>query len=170
MPGKVAPFQSIQRKGTFTLTIAIALMLATVEQIWADQPLPGPWHFKSVPCVDTSIQGVFPRIGDSRQRHFTPHDFEQSGIVVIYNSTLGTNPTVRNLKASITHYQGTAGNDVMINERPGDTVQLCFLGAPAPTEACNPDTDSRGRLYRVYDYRQNAEYEGENAQHTCGGA
>jgi hypothetical protein len=68
------------------------------------------------------------------------------------------------------HYQGDAGNGVMMSEHRGDEVQACFLGGPAPTIGCNPDKDLRGRDYRVWDYRQRKQYWGDNSEHGCGGA
>ncbi len=44
----------------------------------------------------------------------------------------------------MTHYQDTAGNNVMMAEKKGDKVQVCFLGPPAPTQYCDPDKDPRG--------------------------
>ena len=72
--------------------------------------------------------------------------------------------------AGVTHYQGDAGNSIMIAEHPGDRVQVCIVQIPAPTTHCNPDTDSRGRVYRVWDYKLKAQYSGLNGEHDCGGA
>ncbi len=151
--------------------LAVALLFCSTASVQADQSPPSPWHFKNVPCVDTTITRVTPRLSSIGQKSFTLEEFEQSGVSVSYDSTLGSNPAAHRLfNAGIMHYQDEVGNDVMINERPGDRVQLCFLGAPAPTDQCNPDLDSRGRSFRVYDYRQRADYTGENSEHTCGGA
>ena len=58
----------------------------------------------------------------------------------------------------------------MIAEHPGDRVQVCIVQIPPPTKYCNPDTDSRGRVYRVWDYARKAQYAGMNSEHDCGGA
>jgi hypothetical protein len=104
------------------------------------------------------------------QTTFTKQDFLASGVYVEFNTALGTNPAAAPGHASVTHYQGTAGNSVMMAEKKGDKVQVCFLGPPAPTVYCDPDQDARGRTYRVYDYRQKQQYNGINSEHDCGGA
>ena len=47
-------------------------------------------------------------------------------------------------------------NNVAVAEkqRPGDRVQVCLVHVP---KKCPPG-DERGKKYRVYDYRQKAEY------------
>ena len=131
---------------------------------------PGPWHYRSVACVDTTVTKVVPRLMSEGQKTVGAADFMSSGVVVFFASRLGVDPLFPAQTATVTHYQGTAGNNVMIAERPGDRVQLCFLGGPAPTTYCDPDKDGRGRNYRVYDYRQRASYAGMNGEHDCGGA
>jgi hypothetical protein len=131
---------------------------------------PGPWHYKSIPCVDTTVAAVMPRLVGGQQTTFSKQDFLASGVYVEFNTSLGTDPAAPPGHASVTHYQGTAGNNVMMAEKKGDKVQVCFLGPPAPTVYCNPDQDGRGRTYRVYDYRQKQQYSGINSEHGCGGA
>jgi hypothetical protein len=130
----------------------------------------GPWHYRSIACVETSVLLVGPRLGSQGQEKFSAADFEASGVVVVFATRLGVDPPFANAHASVVHYQQSAGNDVMMAERAGDRVQVCFLGGPAPSQFCDPDRDPRGRLYRVYDYRQRAQYSGGNSEHTCGGA
>jgi hypothetical protein len=130
---------------------------------------PGSWHYKSVSCVDTTVLRVEPRLVTYGQKTFTARDFEQSGVDVEFSTYLGSDP-VNHMHAAITHYQNTAGNDIMMSERAGDPVQVCFLSRPAPSASCDPDKDPRGRLFRVYDYRQHAQYAGINSEHFCGGA
>jgi len=89
---------------------------------------------------------------------------------VEFDTHLGSDRAFPNAIASVTHYQNQPGNVTMMRERVGDRVQVCFLGAPEPTRNCDPDKDSRGRKYRVYDYRHNAQYWGYNSEHGCGGA
>ncbi len=131
---------------------------------------PGPWHYRSVACVDTSVTKVVPRLGSVGQTTFTAADFRQSGVIVSFASRLGVDPLYPQQHATVTHYQDMAGNAVMTAEHPGDRVQLCFLGGPAPTAYCDPDKDGRGRNYRVWDYEQRAQYAGMNDEHDCGGA
>ncbi len=158
---------------TFAFLIAAAL-IASESGIGSAQTqtelLPGLWHYRSVPCVDTTVVSVTPRLQTFGQKTFTTADFEQSGVEVSFSTHLGVDPLFPKERASVTHYQGLDGNDIMMSERPGDKVQVCFLAVPAPTKFCNPDKDDRGRLYRVYDYRQHASYAGWNSEHTCGGA
>ncbi len=131
---------------------------------------PGPWHYRSIACADTTVTKVVPRLLSDGRTAFGPADFAASGVVVFFASHLGVDPLFPKQYATVTHYQDTPGNAVMIAERPGDRVQLCFLGGPAPTATCDPDRDGRGRTYRVYDYRQRASYAGMNEEHDCGGA
>ena len=132
--------------------------------------LTGPWHYRSFACVDTTVSSVVPRLTSNDQRTFTTADFTSSGVVVTFNSHLGMSPVFPTGFAAVTHYQGDARNAIMIAEHPGDKVQVCYLGPPTPDESCNPDSDSRGRKYRVYDYEQHASYDGINTEHDCGGA
>jgi len=134
------------------------------------QYVPGLWRYRSVECVDTTVRIVEPRLTADGQKTFTARDFEESGAVVEFNTFLGSDPANPRLRAAVTHYEGTGGNNIMMRERAGDKVQVCFLSRPAPTAYCNPDRDGRGRLFRVYDYRQHAQYSGMNSEHDCGGA
>jgi hypothetical protein len=130
----------------------------------------GPWHYRSISCVDATVKTVTPRLGRAGQTSFSKSDFEQSGVEVAFNTRLGADPAVPSALAGVTHYQGDVGNSVMMAEHPGDRVQVCIVQIPAPTKYCNPDTDPRGRVYRVWDYRQKAQYWGLNSEHDCGGA
>jgi hypothetical protein len=151
------------------ITAALATSHVAAAQSTPDDR-PGPWHYRSVACADTTVTKVVPRLGREGQTTFSAADFKASGVVVFFASRLGVDPLFPQQHATITHYQDTPGNSVMTAERPGDRVQLCFLGGPAPTKYCDPDQDDRGRLYRVYDYRQRASYAGMNDEHDCGGA
>jgi hypothetical protein len=130
----------------------------------------GPWHYRSIPCVDALVKTVTPRLGSAGQTTYTKSDYDQSGVEVTFTTRLGADPAVPSALAAVVHYQGTAGNSVMIAERPNDRVQVCVLQTPVPTQFCNPDKDSRGRVYRIWDYRQQAQYSGMNSEHDCGGA
>jgi hypothetical protein len=48
----------------------------------------------------------------------------------------------------------------------GDKVQVCLVALP---KNC-PKGGDRGKLDRVFDYRQKASYEMGDSQHMCGGA
>jgi hypothetical protein len=115
-------------------------------------------------CVDTTVRSVTPRLGTGTT--FTRQDFINSGVDVTFNTHLG----VPSGWASVVHYQQTAGNNVMMNERAGNRVRVCFLGGPKADQYCHPSTDPRGRKFSVYDYRQHASYSGINSEHDCGGA
>jgi hypothetical protein len=131
--------------------------------------LPGPWHFRAMSCIDTTVVQVLPRLANEGQTHFTAADF-QTGVQVFFNTGLGITPLFSHGRAGVVHYQNMPDNDVMAAEHPGDRVQVCYLGGPAPTPYCNPDKDDRGRNYRVYDYKTHKQYWGMNSEHGCGGA
>jgi len=161
------------------VALTLTLLPASAAVAWADGPeyLPGPWHFRAVTCVDTKVTAVVPRLLETGQHPpYASEAFARSGVVVTFASGLGMQPVFPKAFASIVHYQGDVANDVMAAEKPGDRVQLCFLGGPAPTVGasqpigCNPDTDPRGRQFRVWDYAQRKQYVGYNSEHLCGGA
>jgi hypothetical protein len=147
-----------------------AMVNAPVAMAQDERYVPGVWHYRSAQCVDTTVRSVEPRLTSDSQKTFTPQDFQQSGVFVVFNTTLGSDPANPNMRSAVAHYQNTPGNDVMAKERPGDKVQVCFLSRPAPTAYCDPDEDGRGRVFRVYDYRQHAQFAGMNSEHDCGGA
>ena len=121
-----------------------------------------------ITCVDTSVRDVQPRLVEYGQKKFSSQDFQASGVVVDFDTYLGSTPAQPKVLAAVTHYQGE-DNAVMLRERPGD-VRVCFLSRPQRGEGCNPDKDTRGRMFSVYDYRQRAQYSGMNSEHGCGGA
>ncbi len=129
----------------------------------------GPWHYKSIPCVDTTVVTVTPRLVGGDQTTFTKADF-QSGVIVTFATNLGLAAAFPKVRVNVTHYQDTPGNALMASEKPGDRVQVCFLGYPSPEKYCDPDRDERGRSYWVYDYKRHADYDGINSEHDCGGA
>ena len=152
--------------------IALIVTIGSLPALADQDPgyLPGPWHFKAVSCVDTTVLSVTARLGAEGQTTFTAADFKQSGVAVTFATQLGVVPLFTKGNAAVVHYQDTAGNDIMAAEHRGDRVQVCFLGGPPPTTYCNPDKDDRGRNYRVYDYKQRRQYWGMNEEHDCGGA
>jgi hypothetical protein len=154
----------------------IALISMTIGTIGAgfadDDPgyKNGPWHYKSVSCVDTTVTEVTPRLENAGQTTFTAKDLQETGVIVSFKTGLGVAPLFAKDYAAVVHYQNETANDVMAAEHAGDRVQVCFLGGPAPTQYCDPDKDDRGRRFRVYDYRQQKQYWGMNSEHDCGGA
>jgi hypothetical protein len=154
------------------IALGLAAVLASVAPAFGqDNPdyKNGPWHYKSIPCVDTIVVSVTPRLGTLGQTKFTKADFDGSGVTVTFKTMLGSDPALAPANVYVTHYQGDRDNKYMIAEHPGDRVQVCWIGTPTPSEYCNPDQDPRGRTYRVWDYRQKKQYAG-GSQHGCGGA
>jgi hypothetical protein len=153
-------------------SLAVIFAAQTLPAVADQNPdyVPGPWHYKAMSCVDTTVTSVTPRLGEAGQTKFTAADFKGSGVDVTFATGLGVAPLFPGSHASVVHYQGDSGNDTMAAERAGDRVQVCFLGGPAPTTYCDPDKDARGRQYRVWDYRQHKQYWGMDGEHDCGGA
>lgn len=138
----------------------------------------GAWRFSPIPCVDTKVTSVRPRLGDGTQQSFGKADFDGTGVVVEMALPPGFRfMTTTRVVPSVVHYQGDQDNAIMRAQRPGDRVQVCLLSFPTPTYdagakrfICDPDADARGFVFRVYSYRQRAAYYGPNSQHGCGGA
>ncbi len=137
----------------------------------------GAWHAgKFIPCADGMVTSVHSRLEESGSSG--PQRFN-SGVAV--EIKLPTVPRFLNGQpfptAAVVHYDGDHGNNVMESEKPGDKVQVCLVSFPTPTRdpqtgkaICDPNVDSRGMVYRVYDYRHHVAYIGPNSQHGCGGA
>jgi hypothetical protein len=153
-----------------SLPAILALLAIATPAFGQDESYtPGVWHYRSIPCVDTTVTSVTPRLESLGQKTFSAKDFQLTGVSVTFATTLGSDPALAPARVTVTHYQGSSDNKTMQSEHVGDKVQVCFLGPPAPTAGCDPDKDPRGRMYRVYDYRQRAQYSGRS-QHGCGGA
>ncbi len=164
--------RSLVRRRVAALALGTLFVFATGLAADAeDDPdyLPGPWHFRAMSCVDTTVSEVTPRLVNEGQTHFTAADY-QAGVQVFFNTGLGITPLFSHGRAAVVHYQNVPGNGVMAAEHSGDRVQVCYLGGPAPTRFCDPDKDDRGRNYRVYDYKTHKQYWGMNSEHGCGGA
>jgi hypothetical protein len=159
-------------KRQFVALCGFLIVSSSVPALAQDDPeyTPGPWHYRSIQCVDTTVRSVGPRLMQTGRTKPTAEDYKMSGVGVFFNTHLGADPLYPAGLAGVVHYQGSPGNAIMIASHAGDKVQVCFLGPPAPTKYCDPDKDSRGRMYRVWDYRQKAQYWGGNSQHGCGGA
>jgi hypothetical protein len=152
-----------------TASCAVLLGPVAAAAQTPDPGLRGPWHYLSVACVDTTVYSVIPRLTVPGQRTFTKADFKNAGVEVEFNSYLGMGPAFPKMRAMVTHYELEDGDGLMMEERPGDKVQLCFLNGPTPGPGCNPDKDPRGREYRIFDYKRHASYDGWNEEHGCGG-
>jgi hypothetical protein len=153
---------------TALLVALLPAHVAAATNTSTDYP-PGPWHYRSIPCVNTTVVSVTPRLVGGDQTTFTKADFE-SGVIVTFATNLGLTAAFPKEQVNVTHYQNMPGNALMASEKPGDRVQVCFLGYPSPEKYCNPDKDDRGRSYWVYDYKRHADYDGMNGEHDCGGA
>ena len=160
----------------FAIVVAVfAISTATAMANVDDNVLQGgAWHFKSVDCTDTTVAVVEPRLRSPGQP-FTKEDF-RSGVYVGFNTGLGLSKVFPDVHAAVVTYGGYGPQaELMVAETKGDKIQVCFLESPLPhfwngRLMCNPDVDSRGRTYRVYDYRRHAAYYGWNSAHGCGGA
>ncbi|MFY9884731.1 MAG: hypothetical protein WAK15_08155 [Candidatus Cybelea sp.] len=159
------------RTAAFLTSLAMTALVPVAQARAADVTVKtfGAIVVASASCVDTTVRSVEPRLtnGTPNER-YTRQEITDSGPAVTFNTKIGQPNGV--MWAEVVHYGGQSGNGVMINERPGDRVRVCFLGGPTPDEACNPKTDLRGRTFSVYDYRQHASYSGINSEHDCGGA
>jgi hypothetical protein len=156
-----------------SVSLGVALLLPTAMQAHAEEY--GGFQIAATvvasgPCVNTTVRLVAPRLDgeDPAKEHFTRADFISSGVAVTFNTKIGQ-PSGKSW-AQVVHYQQEAGNDIMMAERIGDRVRVCFLRAPKAEGDCDPKTDGRGREFSVYDYRQDASYSGMNSEHGCGGA
>jgi hypothetical protein len=137
----------------------------------------GAWHAgRFVACSDGVVTGVHPRLEEPLV-HGKPA-FE-SGVVV--EMKLPASPRFFNGQAFptaiVVHYQDERGNALMQSETPGTHVQVCLAGFPTPSSEadtgkpiCDPNSDPRGFIFRVYDYHRHAAFMGPDSQHSCGGA
>jgi hypothetical protein len=124
------------------VVLALALAHAT--------PAPAPR------CVETTVRSV--------STYF--ENDPDSGWDVILNGRI-RDPYLGTLEPRLTDRSGTNYGVI----RHGDRVRVCLEQAPDPQPGvCDPRTDPRGRIYRVYDYRLRATFEAPNGNHGCGGA
>ncbi len=91
-----------------------------------------------------------------------------SGFYVVFQSKLGVEKFPDTYAAVVD--RGAGPNSAIAKQQVGDKIQVCLIGTPKKDQYCNPDQDSRGRFYRVYNYRLREAYTGTNANHLCGGA
>jgi hypothetical protein len=100
--------------------LSVAVINTPAATAQDERYAPGVWHYRSVACVNTTVRSVEPRLTGDDQKTFTVQDFEQSGVEVEFNTTLGSDPANHNMRAAVVHYQNTAGNNIMMRERTGD--------------------------------------------------
>jgi hypothetical protein len=139
-------------KSILTIFAAAALLASGVAP-------PSPALAKPAPkCVQTTI---------ARVTTYFEND-PSSGSVIIFASNLGV-ASFKGQKATIVDRFATAGAAIT-KARAGDAVKLCLVETPKSGDGCDPNKDSRGRIYSAYDQRLHASFSGSNANHGCGGA
>jgi hypothetical protein len=138
----------------------------------------GAWSGLSVPCTKATVSEVAPRLTSGTGNNWTKADFE-SGVDISFKISSGYKfiNTPHRIHAGVVHYQNEPDNGFMMTEKAGDAVQVCLMSYPTPQYdakakrwVCNPDTDARGYVFRVYDYKRHRAYYGPNSEHGCGGA
>jgi hypothetical protein len=95
-------------------------------------------------------------------------DRPDSGVYVEFATNVGVE-TFKKEMARVVDRSATAGS-LLDQQKVGDKVQVCLIGSPPADASCHPAKDPRGRVYRVFNYRQKSAYSGTNANHLCGGA
>ena len=59
------------------LTLAVWMTASLAVPAGADETVqykPGAWHYKSIPCVDTTVVAVTPRLGNPGVKTFSKQD------------------------------------------------------------------------------------------------
>lgn len=135
----------------YPIAALVSVGLFAPHQVRADAPSEKPWR-----CEESTIAKVGSYFeGDPR-----------SGVYAVFRSKLGMEQFPNTPAAVVVR----SPDPVMAQQKVGDKVQVCLVNFPEPGDFCKPDKDSRGRIYRVYNYRLKAAYTGPNANHLCGGA
>jgi hypothetical protein len=137
------------------LVIGLIPFLATAR---ADQPQNVEENAQPYRCADAVV---------TRKGYYF-EDQPDSGVYVEFATNVGVE-TFKGEKARVVDRSATAGS-LLDQQKVGDKVQVCLIGSPPADESCNPQKDPRGRVYRVFNYRQKSAYSGTNANHLCGGA
>jgi hypothetical protein len=132
--------------------VCAAALPAAAQNAETRDEMRGPAFAGPVRCVDTRFVTLTDRFGQP----ITGSGRDANGMDVAFANHV-----------TLVAYSVSA---VALRERPGDRVQLCYLGHVEGAPGCNPAADDRGRLYRVYDYRLHAAWTATNSQHVCGGA
>ncbi len=92
----------------------------------------------------------------------------ESGFYAVFQSKLGVEKFPDTTSAVVDRSAGPSS--AIAQQRVGDKVRVCLISVPIKDQYCNPDRDSRGRIYQVYNYRLRNTFSGTNANHFCGGA
>ncbi len=131
--------------------VAAAAVLATAPVTAGDLDQADPGLVSPVTCAGTAIT----KINDRHQKPIgsNPDDLAE-GMLISFASGVALVAYETSLVAKA--------------EKPGDRVQLCFLGQIQHAGQCRPEIDDRGRMYRIYDYRQRAAYTIINSERPCG--
>ena len=139
-----------------TTSLAVVLLLAQTVTALADDPL------ESNPQPYRCEESVITKVGTYFENDPT------SGFFAIFQSKLGVE-SFPDAHAAVVD-RSASSSSVLAKQKVGDKIQVCLIGSPPKDQYCNPDKDSRGRFFRVYNYRLKAAYAGTNANHLCGGA
>lgn len=134
-------------------TLAVTLLGANAAR--ADEPIGEVIPYQ---CVDSVVT--------ERGTYF--ENDPSSGFYVGFKTRVGVEKFPEAHAAIVD--RGAEPGSVIARQKVGDRVQVCLVSQPKKDEYCDPSKDSRGRIYRVYNYRLKAAFDGMNANHYCGGA
>lgn len=139
-----------------SIALTAILLLAQSHAAFADDPTEGnPQPYRCEDSVVTKVGTYF-------------ENDSSSGFYALFQSKLGVEQFPDDHAAVVD--RNAAPNSTLAQQKVGDKVQVCLIASPTKDQYCNPDQDSRGRFFRVYNYRLKAAYSGTNANHLCGGA
>jgi len=139
-----------------SIALATVLLLAQSHAAFADDPTENnPQPYRCEDSVVTKVGTYF-------------ENDPSSGFYAVFQSKLGVEQ-FPDYHAAVVD-RSAAPNSALAQQKVGDKVQICLIASPAKDKYCDPDKDSRGRFFRVYNYRLKAAYSGTNANHWCGGA
>jgi hypothetical protein len=94
--------------------------------------------------------------------------FHHEPVGEMVGGTIGMIAFSNKLELSI--HSEVGSNRVWGMTKIGDHVQVCLIARPARDETCNPDVDTRGQTYYVYNYRLKGAFIETTGLHFCGGA
>lgn len=146
----------MKRRDSLAIAGAVTFLCTQLSIARADDPLEtDPQPYRCVDSVVTQIGTYFEGVPNS-------------GYYVQFQSRLGVEQFPK-VQAAVVDRNANA-ESAIAQQRVGDKVQVCLIHSPSPGPGCDPNQDSRGRTYRVYNYRLRAAYSGWNSNHYCGGA
>lgn len=143
-----------------TALVLTASFMSQLGLAFADEGLQmSGSSYNSIPikCLDTKITAI---------RH--PQWLANLGTWNMLGGMYGSETFGNQVMVSI--HTDPVDNRVWMQNKVGDKVQICLLSIPARTDRCNPDIDTRGRIYYVYDYRLKGAFIETTGEHYCGGA